>query len=214
MLLGVIPARGGSKGIPHKNLMPFAGKPLIYWSIHDARQAKRLPRFVVSTEDEKIAAFARECGAEVLPRPPHLARDQTPIIDVLQDILHKVPEAHAIMLLQPTSPIRVDGLIDRVIAAWEAAGDVDSAATGFMCRMWEWGSRRVNLPRQVDPGYFYDDGNIYILSRQDVMQGFWCGETRVPVEVEPWYHYEIDTPIEAIAAEAVMRHLLNRGREG
>ncbi|MBP7828534.1 MAG: acylneuraminate cytidylyltransferase family protein [Kiritimatiellae bacterium] len=210
MLLGVIPARGGSKGIPYKNLMPFAGHPLIYWSIRDALQATLLPRFVVSTEDDKIAAFARECGAEVLPRPPELAGDQTQIIDVLKDILNKVPEAHAILLLQPTSPIRVDGLIDRVIAAWQAAGEPDSAASGFLCRMWEWGSRRVNLPRQVDPGYFYDDGNLYILSRKDLLQGYWVGERRVNVEVEPWYHYEIDTPIEAIAAEAVMKHLLTR----
>ncbi len=210
MLLGVIPARGGSKGIPYKNLMPFAGKPLIYWSIRDAQESKRLKRFVVSTEDERIASYARELGAEVLPRPAHLAEDQTQIIDVLKDILEKVPEAHAIMLLQPTSPIRVDGLIDRVIEAYEAAGEVDSVATGFMCRMWEWGSRRVNLPRQVDPGYFYDDGNIYILSREDLMQGYWCGERRLPVEVETPYHYEIDTPIEAIAAEAVMLHLLGR----
>lgn len=210
MLLGVIPARGGSKGIPYKNLMPFAGKPLIYWSIHDAQQSNRLKRFVVSTEDDRIASYARELGAEVLPRPAHLAEDHTQIIDVLRDILDKVPEAHAIMLLQPTSPIRVNGLIDRVIEAYEAAGDVDSVATGFMCRMWEWGSRRVNLPRQVDPGYFYDDGNIYILSRKDLMQGYWCGERRLPVEVETPYHYEIDTPIEAIAADAVMRHLLEK----
>lgn len=210
MLLGVIPARGGSKGIPYKNLMPFAGKPLIYWSIHDALESKLLTRFVVSTEDERIAAYARECGAEVLMRPEHLAQDDSVIVDVLKDILDKVPEADAIMLLQPTSPIRVNGLIDRVIEAWEAVGDADSAATGFLCRMWEWGSRRINLPRQVDPGYFYDDGNIYILSRHDLMNGYWCGERRVPVEVETEYHYEIDTPVEAVAAEAVLLHLLNK----
>ena len=209
-ILGVIPARGGSKGIPYKNLMPFAGHPLIYWSIKDAQESKLLPRFVVSTEDEKIAAYTRECGAEVMSRPPELAQDDSVIIDVLNDILEREPSVDAILLMQPTSPIRVNGLIDRVLSAYHDAGDVDSAATGFLCRFWEWGSRRVNLPRQVDPGYFYDDGNLYILSREDLRKGYWCGEKILPIEVETEYHYEIDTPIEAIAAEAVMKHCLER----
>ena len=78
MILGVIPARGGSKGIPGKNIRPLLGKPLIAWSIEAARNAKLLDRFVVSTEDAGIAEVARRFGAEVVDRPADLAADDTP----------------------------------------------------------------------------------------------------------------------------------------
>lgn len=207
MILGVIPARGGSKGIPRKNIMPFAGKPLIYWSIKAAQESKILDRFVVSTEDREIADIAERYGAEVLKRPARLAGDKVTTIEVLRDVLNKIPEADYIMLMQPTSPIRINNLVDRVISEFKKRKNIDSAATGFMCRMWEWGTRKYNLPRQADPGYFYDDGNLYILSRKDIIKGKWCGKRRLPICVESFYHYEIDDYVEKIAAEAVLKHL-------
>jgi len=212
MLLGVIPARGGSKGIRRKNLMPFAGMPLIYWSIRDARESKLLRRFVVTTEDHEIADVSRSFGAEVLDRPVELAKDDTTTIAVLQHVFESMPEVSAVLLMQPTNPIRVDNLIDRVIEGYNS-NDVDSVATGYMCRFWEWGSREVNLPRQVDPGYFYDDGNLYILSREDVVAGRWCGRKQLPIYTEAKYHFEIDEPIEAVAAEAVFYNLQTNGVE-
>ncbi len=209
MILGVIPARGGSKGIPRKNLMPFAGKPLIYWSIKAAFESKLLNRFIVSTEDEEIANISRQLGADVLERPVELAEDTATTMSILEHIVREIPEADFILLMQPTSPIRINNLVDRVISEYLRNPGTESAATGCMVRMWEWGSKEVNLPRQVDPGYFYDDGNLYILSRKDIINGKWFGSKRLPIIIESYYHPEIDDKYEAIAAEAVMKELLN-----
>jgi hypothetical protein len=90
VILGVIPARGGSKGIPRKNVKSLCGKPLIAWSIEAAKKSKLLDRFVVSTEDEEITKVARKYGAEVIHRSPELAKDETLILAVLQDVLKKI----------------------------------------------------------------------------------------------------------------------------
>lgn len=211
MLLGVIPARGGSKGIPRKNLMPIAGKPLIAWSILAARQAVLLDDFLVSTEDAEIASASRALGAPVLDRPAHLAQDLSTTLDVLRHVCEARPEATAILLMQPTSPIRPHALVDRLVQAWLDAGRPDSAATGFLCRYWEWGSRAANLPRQQDPGYFYDDGNLYILSRADILAGNWTGAQRLPFQSDDCSHFEIDNAYEAAATEAVLLRLLREG---
>jgi CMP-N,N'-diacetyllegionaminic acid synthase len=101
-ILGLIPARGGSKGIPRKNLAPLAGKPLLAWTVDAARGAQELTRVVVSTDDDEIAAAA---GVEVLRRPPELAEDDTPMLDVVR---HAVGELSpdVVVVLQPTSPLR------------------------------------------------------------------------------------------------------------
>lgn len=110
--LALIPARGGSKGIPGKNLAPVAGRPLIAWTIATAMATRGLDRVVVTTDSTEIARVARELGAEVpFRRPPELARDATPGID---PVLHAVRwleseegyRSDLVMLLQPTSPLR------------------------------------------------------------------------------------------------------------
>ena len=101
-VLGLIPARGGSKGIPRKNLAPLGGRPLLAWTVDAARGAGELTRVVVSTDDDEIAAVA---GVEVLRRPPELAADDTPMLEVVR---HAVAELgpDVVALLQPTSPLR------------------------------------------------------------------------------------------------------------
>lgn len=106
-ILGLIPARGGSKGIPRKNIRPIAGRPLIAWTIEAARMSERLDRLVVSTDDEEIAAVAREHGAETpFLRPAELARDDTPGVDPVLHALQALPGYDGVLLLQPTSPLR------------------------------------------------------------------------------------------------------------
>ena len=121
-VLAVIPARGGSKGIPRKNILPVGGKPLLQWTIDAARAAACVDRVVVSTDDEEIADVARALGAEVpFMRPASLARDDTAGID---PILHALEQLGVVdgwtCVLQPTSPLRrasdIDGarqLVDR-----------------------------------------------------------------------------------------------------
>ena len=111
--IGLIPARGGSKGIPGKNIKPIAGKPLIAWTIEAALRSALLDAVVVSTDDAEIAAVAREAGAMVpFLRPAALAQDSTPGIDPVLHALGLLPEFAAVLLLQPTSPLRSTGDID------------------------------------------------------------------------------------------------------
>ncbi len=112
-VLAVIPARGGSKGVPRKNIREVRGKPLIAWTIAAARRSKYLDRIVVSTDSDEIAEAARVYGAEVpFMRPAHLAADDTPGIAPLLHALDQLPGYGWVVLLQPTSPLRRSGDID------------------------------------------------------------------------------------------------------
>jgi len=116
-LLAVIPARGGSKGVPRKNSRSLYGKPLLAWTIEAAHAAHSIERIVVSTEDNEIAEVARAYGADVpFLRPLALAQDDTPGIDPVLHALGELPEYDWVMLLQPTSPLRnaadIDGIVE------------------------------------------------------------------------------------------------------
>ncbi|HZB23545.1 MAG TPA: acylneuraminate cytidylyltransferase family protein [Gaiellaceae bacterium] len=110
-VLGLIPARGGSKGIPRKNLAPVAGKPLVAWTVEAARAARELTRVVVSTDDDEIAAAA---GVEVLRRPEAIAADDTPMFEVIRHAADEL-RPDVVVLLQPTSPLRRAGHVDEAV---------------------------------------------------------------------------------------------------
>jgi CMP-N,N'-diacetyllegionaminic acid synthase len=110
-VVGVIPARGGSKGIARKNLAPVAGRPLLQWTVEAARGASELTSVVVSTDDDEIAAAA---GVEVLRRPPELAADDTPMLDVVRHAVEQLAP-DVVVLLQPTSPLRRAEHIDACV---------------------------------------------------------------------------------------------------
>lgn len=119
-ILGIIPARGGSKGIPHKNIAPLAGKPLLAYSIDSAHKSKRLTRVIVSTDDEKIARVAKKYGAQVpFLRPKSLAHDATPAAPVILHVLSELKKARyapdVVVFLQPTSPLRRSSHIDEAV---------------------------------------------------------------------------------------------------
>jgi CMP-N-acetylneuraminic acid synthetase len=120
-IIALIPARGGSKGIPRKNLAPVAGKPLIAWTIEAALGSGKLSRVLVSTDDAEIAEVARQHGAEVpFLRPPELARDESDALGVALHALTWIEEQTSerpdyLLLLQPTSPLRTTADIDGAI---------------------------------------------------------------------------------------------------
>ncbi|WP_061222756.1 cytidylyltransferase domain-containing protein [Leptospira weilii] len=115
-ILGLIPARGGSKGIPRKNIKFIAGKPLIVWTIEAALKSKYLASIVVSTDDPEIAEVAKQTGASVpFLRPSELATDYSSGIDPVLHALDNLPEFDYVMLLQPTSPLRTSTDIDDCI---------------------------------------------------------------------------------------------------
>jgi CMP-N,N'-diacetyllegionaminic acid synthase len=113
----VIPARGGSKGIPGKNIKRLAGLPLIAWTIREAKKTKLIDRLIVSTENKKIATVAKKYGAEVpFRRPAYLSRDSTPGIKPILHACRKIVGYTEVVCLQPTSPLRTAKDIDRLIA--------------------------------------------------------------------------------------------------
>jgi N-acylneuraminate cytidylyltransferase len=131
-VIAVVPARGGSKSIPGKNIKPLSGKPLLAWSIDIARQVPEIDRVLVSTDDEEIAAVGRKFGAEIYERPAHLATDEALVIDALKELLSRLAsEGDApewVILLEPTCPLRnVEDV--RKCLALVGGGEYDSVAT-------------------------------------------------------------------------------------
>lgn len=115
-VLGIIPARGGSKGVPGKNIRIVAGKPLIAWTIEEAKKSKYLDRLILSSDDSEIIKVAEEWNLEVpFVRPADLARDDTPGIDPVLHALEGLPGFDYVVLLQPTSPLRTVEDIDECI---------------------------------------------------------------------------------------------------
>lgn len=162
----LIPARGGSKGIPRKNIKAIAGKPLIAWAIEAALRSPLLDAVVVSTEDEEIAEVARRAGAQVpFMRPAALAADDTPGLDPVLHALDQLPQFDAVLLLQPTSPMRTTEDIDACLrlAAERGAPSVVSVTEPDAHPYWTYriGSDQ-RLVRLID--------NVSVTRRQDLPQ--------------------------------------------
>jgi CMP-N-acetylneuraminic acid synthetase len=130
IVLGIIPARGGSKSIPLKNIKELCGKPLLAYAIESAKKSMSLDRLVVSTDHDRIASVAKEYGAEVILRPDELATDEAStegaLIHVLDDLKKREDyEPDIVLTLEPTSPFRSPQLIDRCIEIFKTT-DADS----------------------------------------------------------------------------------------
>lgn len=229
--LGLIPARGGSKSVPRKNLHPLLGKPLIAWSILSAQKAKNLDRLIVSTDDREIAEVATHYGAEVpFLRPAEIAADDTPDLPVFQHALHALREADgyasdAIVHLRPTQPLRTAEEIDRVVELWvESGADCVKSVRPVgehpfkMYRLRE--NRLVpyldteerrrrgpDVPRQSLPPLYLSAGVVDVIRRQAVEAGSTEGSTVVPYFVDPSRYVNLDTPRDFLIAEALMRAL-------
>jgi N-acylneuraminate cytidylyltransferase len=122
-VLALIPARGGSKGLPGKNTMPLGGRPLIQWTIEAARGSRFVDRVVLSSDDETIIGIAARCGCEVpFRRPAALASDTAAMIDVALHALEAVPGHGVLVLLQPTSPLRTSADIDAACELFAGSG--------------------------------------------------------------------------------------------
>jgi CMP-N,N'-diacetyllegionaminic acid synthase len=126
-VLGVIPARGGSKGVPRKNVAQLAGRPLLAYTCEAARSSRLLDRVIISTDDEEILRVARGHGTDApFIRPAALAADDTPMMDVIRHAVAELARqgyaADAVALLQPTSPLRTSEHIDRAIELLQSSG--------------------------------------------------------------------------------------------
>jgi CMP-N,N'-diacetyllegionaminic acid synthase len=182
-VVAVIPARGGSKGLPRKNILPLDGKPLLAHTVLHARAAKRVDRTVVSTDDVEIAEVARAWGAEVpFMRPAALATDHATTEVVLQHALARLESeagvrVDVVVLLEATAPLRAPGLVDEVVARLDDP-DVDTAFTVVRDHGYFWsrdGDRIARLdpvyePRQVRRPRWRETGSVYA-TRAVVVRG-------------------------------------------
>jgi len=227
--LAIIPARGGSKGLPRKNVLPLLGKPLIAYTIEAARAARSLERIVVSTESVEIAEIARQYGAECsFLRPPELARDETPTLPVLQQALSQLKstedyEPEIIVLLQPTSPLRPAADIDRAIALLKQTG-ADSVVSLCDARHSPYWMNRLegdrvlpflqNVPeyarRQDLPPVYRLNGAVYATRRRILMeQNRLLGEDTRGIVMDAESSVDIDTPLDLKIAMLILQERQN-----
>jgi CMP-N,N'-diacetyllegionaminic acid synthase len=118
--LAIIPARGGSKRLPRKNILDLVGKPLIAWSIEAGLNSKYVDKVVVTSDDDEILNISKKFGAETIKRPDDLASDTATTFDAIKHTIENLPQYDYIVLLQPTSPLRNEKHIDEAIQLLEA----------------------------------------------------------------------------------------------
>ncbi|NOY98962.1 MAG: acylneuraminate cytidylyltransferase [Chloroflexi bacterium] len=218
--LAIIPARGGSKGIPRKNIRPFAGYPLIAYSIAAGLQSELVTRVIVSTDDEEIAAIAREYGAETpFMRPAELAQDKTTDLPVFEQALTWLAENEGyrpdvVVQLRPTSPIRPRTCVDDAVRALLAHPDADCVrgvvpAGQNPHKMWRLPEGKnapmknlldvpgiaepYNAPRQILPPVYWQTGHIDAIRPAAILEkGSMTGDVIYPLVIDPRYTVDID----------------------
>jgi CMP-N,N'-diacetyllegionaminic acid synthase len=228
-ILAIIPARGGSKGVPRKNLKRLGENPLLYYSYQSAKQSVFLSKTILSSEDAEIISVANGFGLEApFVRPQNLALDTTSSIDVVLHaitFLEKKGEIFdAVCLLQPTSPFRAKGFIDEAIQTfmekktdalvsvlkvpqeynphWTFEANTDGnlvIATG---------EKDIIKRRQDLPDAFFRDGSVYITKVSTIKKGSFFGESLSYIESNPDFHVNIDTIEDWKAAEAKLPKIL------
>jgi CMP-N-acetylneuraminic acid synthetase len=234
-VLALIPARGGSKGIPRKNLLMLAGKPLIAYSIEQALASRFITRTVVSTEDAEIARTAKAYGAEVpFDRPAEFAQDGSTDLDVFRHALSTLREregysCECVVHLRPTGPVRRVERIDEAIAAFLADPDADSLRSvtspdqtpykmwrvenGYLepCLTVEGVSEAHSRPRQSLPEIFWQNGYVDIVRPRVVLElGQMAGRRIVPFVMHEAV-FELDYPEDIPRVEAELQRQLVEG---
>jgi N-acylneuraminate cytidylyltransferase len=219
-ILALIPARGGSKGIPRKNIRLFAGYPLIAWSIAAAKQSELVTRIIVSTDDEEIAAVAREWGAETpFLRPQEISQDKTTDLPVFEHALKFLEDMEGyrpeiVVQLRPTSPIRPRTLVDEAIRILLEHADADCVrgvvpAAQNPFKMWRFNGERkplkpllevegisepYNAPRQILPPVYWQTGHIDAIRDATITQkNSLTGDVIYPLLIDSKYTVDIDT---------------------
>ena len=226
-ILGIIPARSGSKGLPGKNIKQLCGKPLISWTIEQALRSKYVDKVFLSTDSEEIAKIAREWGVDVpFLRPDELALDDSPTSDAILHVLEKftlMGEVYDyVALLEPTSPLRKSNDIDDAINLISQHTDADCLVSvgaihmehplivkkiddqGFIVPYIA-NIAKIYQRQQADKAYF-PYGVIYIGKVHEFInkRTFYTDNT-VPYFLERWQNYEIDDELDFLIVEQIMR---------
>ena len=221
--VALIPARGGSKGIPRKNIKPFNSKPLIYWSIKIALESNKVDRVIVSTEDEEIADIARSFSAEVpFMRPKEYAMDNSSGLEPIIHALETIPSINDLLILQPTSPLRRLEDIDGIFEERSKFNSSSAVSLTFSKKpsdfFFQLGNNMKIIssidslsikPRQEYKKQFYLNGSLYLSSKESILKhkSLVTPDTIGYIMPEE-YSIDIDTPFDWMIAEFLMRSLL------
>jgi CMP-N,N'-diacetyllegionaminic acid synthase len=234
-VLGLVPARGGSRGVPRKNIRLLHGRPLLWYTARAAQSARHLARVVLSTDDAEIAAVGRTCGLDVpFLRPESLALDDTPMLPVVQHALRALERQDgpydAVCLLQPTNPLRDAGDIDGCIELL-ASSDADSVVTILPVPAqynphWVYfvapddslqlstGAVAPVSSRQLLPPAVHRDGSVYVTRRVALVEtGSLYGARILGYVMDPARAVNIDTPEDWALAERLVASRDNAGAD-
>ena len=230
-IIAVIPARGGSKGIHRKNIYPLNGKPLIYWTINEAKKSKLLDRIICSTDNQEIALLARRYGAEVpFLRPSKLALDKTPDLPVFNHALRWLRDNEGykpdiIVHLRVTSPLRQSLHIDEAVKLLVHDNNADSVRS--VCipnenpyKMWVNKGKYLkpllklkglkepyNSARQLLPKVYWQTGLVDVTRYETIMNKHsMTGKNILPYIIDEKYSIDIESVIGIKIAELIMRN--------
>lgn len=222
--LVVIPARGGSKGIPHKNIKPLGGKPLIYYSIDVARQFTTDENICVTTDDAEIISVVEQHGLKVpFVRPAELATDTCGSSEVIQHAYQffadKGIQYDAIVLLQPTSPFRKDEFIKEAVALYDESIDMVTSVRPAACNPYYDGFEEnaegllkiskgdgTIARRQEAPKVWQQNGSIYVINPKSLIEKGMGGFTKIKKYAMPeTYSVDLDTMLDWKMAELIIK---------
>ena len=198
-ILAIIPARGGSKGIPKKNIIDFCGQPMIAYSINAARQSKYADKILISSDSEEILSISERYGAQIIKRPEELAQDRSKMDDAIKHVLATLEQNEQfrpdfIVLLQPTSPLRTAETIDKAVEAFsEVADNFDSLiplfpVTGKIGVIKDGAYKKLQgepgKQRQELESYYKECGTIFIFKPDLINAGKFYGDRIYPFIIE------------------------------
>ncbi|MDC3170839.1 acylneuraminate cytidylyltransferase family protein [Prochlorococcus sp. AH-716-E13] len=221
--VALIPARGGSKGIPRKNIKFLNSKPLIYWSIKVALESSRVDRVIVSTEDEEIADLARSFSAEVpFLRPKKFSKDNSSGLEPIMHALEKIPDIKDLLLLQPTSPLRrledIEGIFEkRSIHNADSAVSLTPSKKNLdlffqIDKNMKIISDSNNLdikPRQQYLQKYHLNGSLYLSTRESILKNkSLITQDTIGYIMPEEFSIDIDTPLDWVIAEHLMVNFL------
>lgn len=223
----VIPARAGSKGVHRKNLRLVADKPLIYWTIKAAVESSVTDNVFVTTDDPEIKVLSNSLGVQCIDRPSRLAIDDTPMVDVVKDLLLSsisFADVEAVILLQPTSPFRLPTDISACWDIFVCGGLMDSVFSvcavddAHPSRMYTLRSDRLTpfdgigsrLNRQKLPKLYHRNGCVYISNRQTLLSGKMWSDSILPYEMPAARSLNIDSPFDLLLADLLMKSILSQ----
>lgn len=220
-VLAIIPARGGSKRLPKKNILPLAGKPLIAWTIEAAKKSKYIDKVIVSSDDKEILNISKEYNVDTIKRPPELSTDTSTTFDAVKHVLENTDYHDYTILLQPTSPLRNEKHIDE---AFEVLIDKNADAVISVCEadhppqwynvlpedksMTHFLKEDIKNKRSQDLGKYYRiNGAIYICNTKKLLENktFFLNKNIFAYVMDRYYSVDIDEYIDFKIAECLIK---------